>query len=66
MNVFEGLPATIRIGAYDWKLDVVPEMKDDDGSDLAGTCEERGFVIQLNASSEIHPIALTALETVIH
>ncbi len=47
-------------------MKITPELKDEDGSDLAGTCEERGFIIELNASNEIHPFPLAALETVLH
>ena len=66
MAVFDGLPATIRIGAYDWNIEFHNGITDESGEELAGQCIERSYVIQLNTCEDIHPFPLVAVETVIH
>ncbi len=66
VSIFQNFPPTLRIGAYDWRVEILPDLKDEEGTDLAGTCEERGFIIQINSAIDINPFPLAAVETVIH
>jgi hypothetical protein len=66
VNPFDGLPETLRIGAYDWRIYLKPEIKDETGDDIAGHCVERGFTFEFNTDPDIHSNPLIAMETVLH
>ncbi len=65
-NVFDTFPKTLRIGPYDWRIKLIPGLKDEKGEELAGQCDERGFSLEFNPDEAIHPFPLLAMETVLH
>lgn len=62
-NVYRGVPKTLKIGALDYKFQVVKELKEADGTTSWGEIEYETYTI---SAERVQPSAASAADTLLH